>query len=810
MEREWEGMRSQFPSTMLGACFFMFNISIFPVINPVKCQYLNGWKCDFSDVADIGGVESDGGMSTSSMTVLALTSSENDLVSPTCTNCTPVEEKLRKLEKQLLIKTRFLVELRAKYKRALRKIRTLSKQKAKFGGTVSKFLNFDQQRALTKTTTKGCKWNTSTVKTALQLHFACGPTGYSALLKLKYPLPSPRTLHRSIQDFKFDSGILDEVFNFLSIKVATLRAEERECCLTVDEMSIKPSVELDNRSGCFLGNVTLPGHSGTATHSLVFMLAGITTRWKQTVAYYLTGNSTDGTVFADIVIKIITLCHSIGLNVAAVTSDMGSSNRAMWRKLGIVCGNGRSLVNTFSHPCNPEYRVCVLADVPHLIKNMRNHIARGQTIRLPETVVRKFNLPSNDVSIEPLKRLVQFQTDKDLKPAPCLTEKALAPSHFDKMKVSYALNVFSHSAASALRLMVETENWEQEVLTTAWFLEIMNKWFDLMSSRHPVIAISKFDVDKYNNAIEFLRSMIDIFENLSIGKNGAWKPVQTGIILSTQSVIDLQHRYLNNDNFKFLLTSRLTQDCLENLFSCVRSKNAIPTPLQFKNILRVLTVSQYLKGADKGSYDVDEGYVLADFVNVPMQISHDNVSPGVVTSCAALTECSTSINLSQAELSCLYYLGGYVLSRIEKSDVSCTFCIKAVKTECLQDLDSNITKLYTLKQYTENSLTPCSQLTFDLLLASEIIFRQSQDTFLSTTANVSQCLIQVIESTTADMVFPACHAIKHKIVRRFVGVRLQFYAKKQRLLQALTLSHKSQHEMGSKSMQMRKSVSNIK
>ena len=55
-------------------------------------------------------------------------------------------------------------------------------------------------------------------------------------------------------------------------------------------------MEYDPSSGQLLGNVSLEGHSGVATHALVIMLGGVTSRWKQTVAYYFTGNSSDGTV----------------------------------------------------------------------------------------------------------------------------------------------------------------------------------------------------------------------------------------------------------------------------------------------------------------------------------------------------------------------------------------------------------------------------------------------------------------------------------------------------------------------------------
>lgn len=56
--------------------------------------------------------------------------------------------------------------------------------------------------------------------------------------------------------------------------VYIFQVAEINCCLTLDEMSITPAMEFDKSSGTVLGNVTLPGHSGTATHILVFMLAG--------------------------------------------------------------------------------------------------------------------------------------------------------------------------------------------------------------------------------------------------------------------------------------------------------------------------------------------------------------------------------------------------------------------------------------------------------------------------------------------------------------------------------------------------------
>ena len=62
--------------------------------------------------------------------------------------------------------------------------------------------------------------------------------------------------------------------------------------IVLDEMSISAGTFYDASTNTIIGNVTLPDHDASifATHSLVFMLAGIASRWKQVVAYYFTGN----------------------------------------------------------------------------------------------------------------------------------------------------------------------------------------------------------------------------------------------------------------------------------------------------------------------------------------------------------------------------------------------------------------------------------------------------------------------------------------------------------------------------------------
>ena len=301
-------------------------------------------------------------------------------------------------------------------------------------------------------------------------------------------------------------------------------------------------------------------------------------------------------VYKDIIIDLIKKCYDIGLFIANVTSDMGSSNRAMWSAFGIHVSNYGVPVHCIPHPAAPDRKLYFMADVPHVIKNLRSALSKGN-----------FKYGSQTVSAKPIRLLAEYDAAKTFKLAPKLKMSDINPSHFDKMKVASAMHVFSNSVSSGLTFMAANNLVNSaicdETKSTAWFLGLFNRWFDLMSSRSPVNALSKAKIEKYDEAIAFLRDVVHVTQALSIG-DGRWKPVQTGIILSTLSVIDLSDEILAYD-LEFLLTARLTQDCLENLFSTIRLKSSVPSPIEFRNSLKIVTVAQFLKTATRGSYNVE-------------------------------------------------------------------------------------------------------------------------------------------------------------------------------------------------------------
>ena len=120
-----------------------------------------------------------------------------------------------------------------------------------------------------------------------------------------------------------------------------------------------------------------------------------------------------------------------------------------------------------------------------------------------------------------------------------------------------------------------------------------------------------------------------------------------------------------------MLTSRLTQDCLENLFSCLRSKNPVPNALEFVQNLRLLSVSQYLKASKNSSYEEDEGGFLANVLDIPKKDQDSNLLHDstllfnyLFPDTNEMGEAHLSLlPLDEVDKVCLYNLAGYVVSR---------------------------------------------------------------------------------------------------------------------------------------------------
>ena len=174
-----------------------------------------------------------------------------------------------------------------------------------------------------------------------------------------------------------------------------------------------------------------------------------------------------------------------------------------------------------------------------------------------------------------------------------------------------------------------------------------------------------------------------------------WKPVQTGIQLSILSILGLVDMMLPRQ--PYLLTSRLSQDCLENLLTSIRLHGPTPTARELRSLLKLITVSQYLKSSEKGNYQTDEREYLAEILSAqstePSSTSDNNEDAAI-----ELVETEPS----EMEESSLYYLVGYCLGNLMRTkELTCEPCIKtAISSKPPKDIGL----LTLLKEYKEGIL----------------------------------------------------------------------------------------------------------
>lgn len=464
------------------------------------------------------------------------------------------------------------------------------------------------------------------------------------------------------------------------------------------------------------------------------------------------------------------------------------------------------------HPAGGNRPLYFLADVPHLLKNFRGAFSKHH-FYLPERIVKEENLPTNYATVNHVKMLVDYQKNHVLKLAPFLSEADVMPTHFTKMDVGSALRLFSHDVAAALTFLVEKKEYPKELLTTAWLIRRVRNWFDLMSSRCRKTALSRAKPEIYEKAIESLKYFREMVREMKIGEQGRWTPSQTGIVLSTTAVLSLQE-YLLDSGFQFILTSRFSQDKLENLFSQIRRRRATPTAYEFKNALKIVTIAQFLHRPRGCNYQEDDGSYIADFLSANpsakqttenRELDEDFILDLMDT--ANLTEVKT------LEADILYNLCGYVIHSVQlRSKIKCKKCLAVLLSKDKEFDDNGFSDLVKLRDYTGSSLTYCSRLIF------EKIFMPMEELFLKldtvhdmiTKKNVQEKLVSHFMNVLED-VLPACCLLKKRLITRYIVLRLKITAKEYTTMKREEAKQKKNGgERGSRSMTMKKTVEELK
>jgi hypothetical protein len=174
-------------------------------------------------------------------------------------------------------------------------------------------------------------------------------------------------------------------------------------------------------------------------------------------------------------------------------------------------------------------KLFVMPDAVHVFKNVAGSLMSGHRFYLDQKTVDAYKLPSSEISLVPITQVFELDKGDVLKLCPRLKANVISPNHFEKMNTSLSVALLSHDVAAAILYQISAKNIEAKHQTTAWFLMLMQKWFN--ANANP---------KEHDAAITFFHTFMEIVTNLKTNDN-VWKPFQAGLLLSTQAALDLQH-----------------------------------------------------------------------------------------------------------------------------------------------------------------------------------------------------------------------------------------------------------------------------
>jgi len=257
--------------------------------------------------------------------------------------------------------------------------------------------------------------------------------------------------------------------------------------------------------------------------------------------------------------------------------------------------------NKFENPARPEAVVYISPDVPHGLKNFRNHtFDYGFRVwmdgKYKYLCKEKYEwLLSKDGKVTGIRMLYKIsEADLNLKGQ-------------SRQRVKPAVRVLSRSVAKAFGYFGETD--QEDIV------QIINDGFDVLNSanpRHPAAKLKSGLGMFEDEQIEALEKFQDLLLKIEWReKNGCYtttkKPFQKGLLCSIRSTIELFHE-MKDEGVKYILTKRFNQDPVENTFSSLRRI----TPGQHPNLseaidrLRILMLKKNVKDLvnnNKASYE---------------------------------------------------------------------------------------------------------------------------------------------------------------------------------------------------------------
>jgi hypothetical protein len=582
-----------------------------------------------------------------------------------------------------------------------------------------------------------------------------------------FRLPSESTLKSYISGFAVTTGFDSDYMLALQKRAQSLSDNEKCVVLTFDGMSLRSSLkylEYDDRIVGFEDLGSFSGRSNDAAkHALQFMIRGISTKWKQPVGHFFTGNSISPKILKAMLETIVMKVEGFGLEVKAVVCDQEASHRCCLTTLGVTTDEP-----FFKSSSGSE--VYCMHDPPHLIKNVRNNLLTNDIL-----------IDNKVVSFDHIVKLFEMEQDSVLRFVPKLTKAHVELNNFKKMNVKLATQVLSRSVACGIRTYISMKKMPVEAEDTAEFIERIDRLFDIMNSN------SRNSKSKWKNPL-CLKSVeqLHVLES-DVKWIAEWKfrckkkktvkenlPCKQGLMMTVNALRLVCLDLLTKHNFGYVFTSRFNQDIVENWFSCIRGKgrnNDSRSTLEYEAASKNIAVNWLLERPEKGSnceLDCDSfvGLVSKTFEGDARRVgtseslgneSHSGeISSTVDQRNEEITEVFqlTSDWLQTYRLSCVdhnvvSYMAGYITGKINNK-LNCDQCQSAyvVSKETWNKVDCDHNLLIRMRNYSwaKYGLTTPSPQVLELCCSMERIFQTNMEGLMAGSGVMAR-LTEMIKNT---------------------------------------------------------------
>ena len=451
------------------------------------------------------------------------------------------------------------------------------------------------------------------------------------------------------------------------------------------------------------------------------------------MAYFLTSGPMKAAYLKTVICDAIAKLAKIGLRPRVLICDQGSNNRSMVEKL---------LKVTIEEPffTVENQKIYCLYDPPHLLKNVRNNLKK-----------KSFYVEGKQITWSHIRDFFFKDATQSgpLRYAPCLTEKHINLPPFASLRVCLAVQVFSHSVAVGIAAMVESGELPPEAIETAKFLEQFDKLFNCFnSSTVKSHSQMKHAWGRKTGHEVFLQECYAWLDKLVY--DGKKLPCIDGWKMTIKASLSLWKDLKESNQIKFLLTGRLNQDSLENLFGQIRGKGRFqqnPNAKDFRAAYRQVMVEALLaKSAMTNCKDDIDVFLLrlsninrkekpdTDLGNNDSLLTigstlADNVLPNNIRELMTVFE-DTDNGLSMKDNDVLFYISGYIARKISGRLPACQDHLVSEANPTLQEATLfELKRFDTISDSSKGLVTPADYL-YQIVQLLELEYRQHYLHFL--------------------------------------------------------------------------------